>query len=289
MIRFRSAGLFWGIAVAGGLLLGGFGCAPPIQPQPVQQCPGIASAAEIVVDLQTLRDSVQPLRSGGSCRIRWIGSDHKLHEENPSIDIRFVPPDRFFLRGNILGSETIRMGSNTDEFWLAAPPKEISAYWWGKRDRLLACKTRLWLNPAVLLECCGMYDLEGPWSLSREPGWDVLTRNDASGRPEKRLYVGTCDRRIGRIEYCDEGQVVIAIVLQDYPDPGKGPCVPATITIEGIDPDSQASAILTLQNLDLFEPTEAQLKGKLFTRPQPQGFDHVYELSDSCEFIEPKP
>ena len=118
-----------------------------------------------------------------------------------------------------------------------------------------------------------------------QPGWDVLTRNDASGRPEKRLYVGTCDRRIGRIEYLDEGQVVISIVLQDYPDPGQGPCVPTTITIEGIDPDSQASAILTLQNLDSFEPTEAQLKGKLFARPQPEGFDHVYELSDSCEFV----
>jgi hypothetical protein len=284
MNRFQSASLFWTIAIAVGLL-GGFGCAPVIQPQPVQKCPGIASAAEIVVDLQIIRDEVAPLRSGGSCLIRWIGSDNKIHEENPSIDVRFFPPDRFFLRGNILGSETIRMGSNADEFWLAAPPKEISAYWWGKRDRLLACKTRFWLNPAVLLECCGMYDLEGPWSLSREPGWDVLTRNDASGKPEKRLYVGTCDRRIGRIEYLNEGKVDLSIVLQDYPDPGKGPCVPATITIEGIDPDSQASAILTLQNLDIFEPTEAQLKGKLFARPQPQGYDHVYELSDSCEFL----
>ena len=165
MIRFRSAGLLWFVAVAGGLL-GGFGCAPQIHTPPVQTCPGVASAVEIVVDLQTIRDAVVPIRSGGSCRIRWIGSDHKIHEENPSIDIRFVPPDRFFLRGNILGSETIRMGSNADEFWLAAPPKEISSYWWGRRDRLRSCKTRLWLNPAVLLECCGLYDLEGPWSLA---------------------------------------------------------------------------------------------------------------------------
>lgn len=285
MIHLRPSRWFRLAAVAGGLVYG-IGCAPPVHTPAVQTCPGVASADEILTELKSIRDQVQPLRSGGSCRIRWIGSDHKLHEENPSIDIRFVPPDRFFLRGNILGSETIRLGSNVDEFWLAAPPKEISAYWWGQRERLRSCKTRLWLNPALFLEVCGLYDLAGSWSLSRQRGWDVLTRNDADGRPEKRFFVGTCDRRIGRIEYLDKGLVVIAILLGDYPAAGKGPFVPATITIEGINPDAQASAILSLQNIAVFEPTEAQLKGKLFVRPQPQGYDHVYELSESCEFLE---
>lgn len=131
-----------------------------------------------------------------------------------------------------------------------------------------------------------MYDLEGPWMLNRQPGWDVLVRNDDLGRPGKRLYVGTCDRRIGRIEYLNEGKVVLALSLQDYPEPGRFPCVPSLITLEGIDPEAQASAILSLQNMAVFEPTETQLKGKLFARPQPQGYARVYELSESCEFLQ---
>jgi hypothetical protein len=282
MNRIRKRVWFW---LAAAVLLVGIGCSPEIKTPPVQTCSSTASAVEIVLDLQAIREAVVPLKSSGNCRIRWIGSDQSIHEENPSIDIRFVPPDRSFLRGNILGGETIRMGSNPDEFWLAAPPKEISSYWWGKREQLLTCKARLWLNPAVLLECCGLYDLEGPWMLIRQPGWDVLTRNDESGKPEKRYFVGACDRRVGRIEYLEKGQIVLSIQLQDYPADDKTPCVPSTIIIEGIDPDTQASAILTLQDPALFQPTEAQLKGKLFARPEPRGYEHVYELSDSCEFL----
>ncbi len=245
-------------------------------------------AEEAIAGLEMIRRQVRPIRSGGHCRIRWIGSDQKLHEENPSIDVRFVPPDRLFLRGNILGSETIRLGSNADEFWLTAPPKEISAYWWGKRSDIQKCPGSLWINPDNLLEVLGLYDLSGPWELTKEERWDVLTRMESDGLPAKRIYLDRCSRRVGKIEYYDKGLVLVSIRLEEYPQ-DDGPLIPNKITLDGIAPETQASVIITLQNVAVFEPTESQLQGKLFARPASQGFEHVYQLKDQCVFVELSP
>ncbi len=269
------------------------GCAAPT----VEQAPRICadkSIDEIMQVLHRRRENVVPLRAGGSMRIRWYDSEKKVHQENLNVVLRFYPPDRIYFRGNTILGETVRLGTNADEFWILMKPGQISTYQWGVRSRVETCSREQWLNPQNLLEALGMVSVDAAWSLSNQGDLDVLARTGARGKVVEKVYVNCSDYLPERIEYYGaEGQLTIALELDEYIRLGNASPVPTRISIThsprlrrvaaGHEMDTVAD--ITLKNVKLFEPSPKQLAG-LFARPEPKGFEHIFKLNDNCEFVE---
>jgi len=124
--------------------------------------------------------------------------------------------------------------------------------------------------------------------------WDVLARTGARGKVVEKVYVNCSDYLPERIEYYGaEGQLTIALELDEYIRLGNASPVPTRISIThsprlrrvaaGHEMDTVAD--ITLKNVKLFEPSPKQLAG-LFARPEPKGFEHIFKLNDNCEFVE---
>ena len=64
--------------------------------------------------------------------------------------------------------------------------------------------------------------------------------------------------------------------IQSIPSNGKG-------LLGMIEFQKSTHIDLTLSNIKKFEPTEVQLTGKLFKRPEPKGFKNIYEFDESCQ------
>lgn len=258
------------------------GCAAPT----VEKAGGICadkSIDKVIQVLRVRRANVVPLRAGGSMRIRWCDTGGKLYRENLNVDLRFYPPDRIYFRGSTILGEAVRLGANADEFWLLMKPDWISTYQWGERSRAQRCSRRQWLNPQNLLEALGMVSVDPAWSLSNRGDVDVLAGTGAGGRVVEKVYLNCGDLLPERIEhYNTEGQLSIALELDEYIRPGDAAPVATRISITH--PETGAVADITLKNVKLFEPTAKQLTG-LFARPEPKGFEHVFKLDDNCEFI----
>jgi len=266
---------------AAALLLGG--CQPPLK-EPVG--PGIEllkgkdDIAAAVAALNAHRQFIKPIRSGGNCLIEWYDSDGGKHKENPAIQLRLVPPDHLYFSGDILGGEAIRFGTNPDEFWFRIKPKEVSSYWWGKRSVARNCGAEGRLGPESLLEALGLVDVDETWSLSSRPGYDILTLVSDDNLPVKRIHVDWRDYLVRKIEHFDEmGDVSVVVTMSHYTD-GTGEMagivVPTRISIVYLNmPNGGLMTDITLRDLRPFHPTEAQMKGKLFARPDTRGFKKI--------------
>ena len=269
------------------------GCEPPLKapvgPE-IELLKGKPDIAAAVAAINANRQFVKPIRAGGNCLIEWFDSDGKKHKENPAIQLRLVPPDHLYFSGDILGGEAIRFGSNPEEFWFRIKPKEVSSYWWGKRTTARACGAGRHLGPESLLEALGVVDIDRTWTLSSRPGYDILTLKGDDGLPVKRINVDWRDYLIRKIEHFDElGEITVVVNMSKYTD-GTGEIpgivVPTHIIIVYLNmPNGGLITDITLRNLKPFRPTDAQLKGKLFARPDTQGFKNIYQLDRDCQFI----
>jgi len=258
------------------------GCAAPT----VEKAPGICadkSISEIMQIFRRRRENVVPLRAGGSMRIRWYDSGKKVYRENLNVDLRFYPPDHIYFRGSTILGEAVRLGANADEFWILMRPDQISTYQWGVRSRAQTCSREQWLNPQNLLEALGMVSVDTAWSLSNQGDLDVLAGTGARGKVVEKVYVNCSDGLPEKIEYYGaEGQLTLALELDEYTRPGDASPVATRIRITH--PETGAEADITLKNVKLFEPSPKQLAG-LFARPEPKGFEHVFKLDENCDFI----
>ncbi len=64
-----------------------------------------------------------------------------------------------------------------------------------------------------------------------------------------------------------------------------GIVVPTRIAIVYLNmPNGGLLTDMTLRDIKPFSPSEAQMKGKLFTRPDTKGFENIYELDKDCKF-----
>ncbi len=247
-------------------------------------CPDKKTVGQALEILRHRRENVMPVRAGGNMSIQWPDSGNKPHQENLVVDLRFYPPGRIYFRGSTLLGEAVRLGANADQFWMLMKPKEISTYHWGKRSHIEMCMTKQWMNPQNFIEALGVVSVDGDWSLSNNGDFDVLTKTGHGRNVVKKIYLNCSDYLARKIEYYDpRGQVALTLELNKYTQSADAAPVPTRISITHHEANTVAE--VTLKNVKLFRPTPKQLAG-LFARPEPKGFEHVFELNEICEFVQ---
>lgn len=230
--------------------------------------------------------TITPVRAVGRAKFTWYEDHDKTDEETTDLVLRFVPPDRLFVRCDVLGQEIVRLGCNPQQFWFRVKPKEVSSFWYGAKENIEKCRINLRLNPYDFIEALGMISTDGDWTLDNRDSYDVLTKHDAVGTMIKRISID-CDGYLPRkIEYFDAGgQLTAVLELSDYTSITNTHVVPRRIAISYYDGDMlNSTADITLRNVRLFEPSQKQLQGKLFSRPDPTGYENIYELTEQCTF-----
>ncbi len=265
---------------AGVLLVILWGCAPQEQIAK-RECPGARSAAESLSNLELQSEKAVSVKANGQCLLHYYDEEAKLQKENFAVKLWVNPPSEIYLQGDVgFNGKGIVLGSNAEEFWLAIRPKEISGYWWGKWDEQEDL-AKVVINPKVLLEAVGVSEVScrDSWSLSKEGGFDVLTKRSGSVESRK-VYVDTCDYLVRRIEYFDlKGQRSAFAELDKYKEVVEGFSVPRFIRIVNEGSNSEDTVEITL-NLKPAKKTSLNEKQQavLFGRPEPRGFEHVYKI-----------
>jgi hypothetical protein len=290
MKHFSAHGVLQLAAAVVVIWLAAAGCQPALREgpvSPIEPTLGKQNINEAIAALDAHRERIKPIRAGGNCLVEWYESNGTKHKENPAIQVRLVPPDLLFFMGEILGNEVVRFGTNSREFWLRAKPKEINSYWWGRRETAQRCRGGGFLNPESVLEAMGIVHVDTRWTFVGWGGFDILTLRDEEGRPVKSVHVDWRDYLVKKIEYFDvSGQARMTARMSGYGDNTGGIPVPTQIDILFLNSaDGSLSINMTLRDVRLFEPTEEQLAGKLFARPDTEGFENVYILADNCEFV----
>lgn len=279
--------LFVGFAAAILILAG---CAPQIQ-KPAQVCPGKKSAAESLSLLRLRLENTSPLKANGQLRLQYY-ADEKKHKENFPVKLWGNPPTEIYLQGDVaFDPKGIVLGSNENEFWMAIKLKEISSYWWGRWPEE-SCPQKLMISPGLVLEALGIVEVgdEENWSLSNEGASDVLTKQQGSTRTRK-IYINNCDYLVRRIEYFDDDSRAVAVTeLDKYKEISKDFFVPSVIKIVNLSEDGGEDLVSVTLNLKSIKPANFNDKqcDRLFTRPQPQGFKHIYKIVDGNIIEQPQ-
>ena len=268
-----------------GVCLLSAGCQPGAARGGRAICPGKGSITKAAAVLSLQRQNVQPLQGGADCVFHYTDDKGKEQsKEVKAVAVRFVPPDRVLFRGNVFG-DVVGFGANENEFWLRVKP-DMDSYWWGTRAQAALCSDTLLINPYNVIEALGVVDVDTDWQFSYKDGSDILTLSDEEGTLVKRVFVNACDYLVERIEYFDaEGLLKAAATLSDYTTGEQGLVVPSSIEVTqyqyGI---PEGSVEIELKHVRPFVPQEKHRA--LFVRPEREGFEHLYRLSEHCEFIE---
>ncbi|MBN1392326.1 MAG: hypothetical protein JW947_05925 [Sedimentisphaerales bacterium] len=279
--------LLGGVAAAVLIILGG--CAAPV-PEPVQIQPGKKTVAESLSSLRVQLENAVPLKADGHCLLQYHDENGKQKREHFPVKMWMNPPVEIYMQGDVaFDPKGIVLGSNKDEFWLAVRLKEVSGYWhgrWAERDR----PDRLLINPRLVLEALGTVAPEDQesWSLSEQDGFDVLTRQEG-GVTAKKIYISTGDYLIRKIEYFGkDGKVVIIMELSKYRKISENFFVPGVVKIaNGAQGSKEDSAQIIFGFVNPTKFTDKQQE-RLFVRPQPQGFKHVYKIIRGNVVEQPK-
>ena len=264
------------------------GCAP----QAVEQkkiCPGKESVSESLQALSLQAEQIKSFKANGQCFARFYDDNGKRKKEEFTIKLWLNPESEIRLFGDIaFNARGLDIGSNEDEFWVGAKPKEIgSSFYWGSWSEQKG-QTLLMLGPKLLLEALGIVDYseQQEWSLFNEKGFDVLTKQ-VGEKAVKKVYISTCDYRTAKIEYFDDENKKAAVLeLAKYKAFFDGVVIPKEIkiTIAGTEGKDDSFRIV-LKKLKPFEFTEEK-RAVFFSRPvQRKGFKHIYKIV-SGELIE---
>ncbi len=270
------------------LILGG--CATQMEKK-VRICPGKESVAESLSSLKVQSENAVPLRANGQCFLQYYAEDGKPKKENFPVKLWVNPPVEIYVQGDIaFDPKGVILGSNEDEFWLAARLKEVSGYWWGRWSEE-GRPEKLMISPRLVLEALGaaaVGDEEG-WSLSKEGAFDVLTKRE-SGIEVKKIYINTCDYLVRRIEYFggDDGRAIIVMELDKYEKISENFFVPGAVRIVNRAGGNKGDSVqITLGSIKPMELTDKQ-RGRLFVRPEAQGLKHIYKIVDGNVVEQPK-
>jgi hypothetical protein len=237
----------------------------------------------ILKNLEERQSRAVPLKANGQCEMLFYVNG-KPHRENFPVQLWVNPPSEIYMQGDVaFNAKGVVLGSNTEEFWFALQPKEISSYWWGRWSQQNSLGTMM-INPHIVLEGIGVIkiDSEEQWTFGQEDSYRVLTRQD-EGRT-KRIYVNSRDGRIRRMEYVGaEGESVTVAELDKYIEVTEDFYVPTRIKIiRKLTGDKVGFVSITLKisNVKATSFTEEQERF-LFERRPMQGFKHIYRIIDS--------
>jgi hypothetical protein len=279
------------------------GCAKQVV-KPVRICPGRETAQEALDALKAQARSIKPFKARGQCLAHFYEQvkDHqKEHKEEFTVRLWLSPPSRFRFWGDIaFNARGLDIGSNENEFWVAAKPKEIgNSFFWGKWSEQ-GKPGNLKLSPEILLEGFGMIDCneQALWSLEKQGNSDVLVKKqddlDSTGSPQvvtKKFYIERCDYRIERVEYFSDQGILTVVELGEYKQFFENMVLPTRIIIKnslaGAKPSaaqrndgSEDSFRIVLNDVQPFEATDNNRK-IIFGRPEePKGFEHIYRIVD---------
>ena len=263
------------------------GCVPRLR-KPERICRG----AETVVDSLSLLKghwrNKRPFKASGQCLLEYY-SGGKKHRENFPVKLWVNPPAEIYMQGDAaFDPRGVVVGSNEREFWLSIRLKEVSSYWWGRWAEE-KCLEGLMISPKLVLEAFGIFQAgDGEnWSLQKKDIFDEVTRRDAQGVAIKKVYMDRCDYLVKRIEYFGtDGQAVVVMEPDKYKEVCEGFLIPTVIkTVKAASGGSEDSIKITLDSVKPATFTEKQ-QSFLFSRPEPEGFKHVYKFNENCEMIE---
>jgi hypothetical protein len=275
------------------------GCAPQQwKPQPV--CPGKKSAAEALSVLRLQAQTMVSFRANGQCLLEYY-VEGKGHKENFPVrlwvnpvrnprqqgtDFRLLPSNgaEVYLQGEVaFDPRGLVLGSNEKEFWLLVKPDEISSYWWGLWSQE-DYNEMLMISPRIVLEAIGIISIDGyrssgkDWFLTKEKNIDILTKYSSEGQVIRKIYINSCDYRIRKIEHFIDGIIVAVAELGNYKEIQKGVFVPGSIRITNLSGPNRGDGVrITLGSIRAAEFPE-KVRSRLFTRPQPKGFKHIYKV-----------
>ncbi len=254
------------------------GCGQKVR-GPVRICPGKGSAAEAVAVLAGRAERAVSIRANGQCRLKYYVED-KEHKENFAVKLWVNPPSEIYLQGDVAFDATgIVLGANAEEFWFWVKLKEVSSYWYGRWSQ---CRRgdELMISPKVVLEALGVVCIDGfEWDLSNSGGFDILTGRKKEGTAVKRIYISTCEYLISKIEYFDgDGEVVVSAETENYVEVAEGFYAAKMIkVISGGGGEKEDSVRIMLGSVKAAE-FNAKQRARLFVRPKPRGFEHVYQI-----------
>lgn len=261
----------------------GTGCQRPVKRLPAVWCPGKESIEEAVRTLELQRANLHPIRAAVQATLEWSEEDGRQKRESLDAQLRYVPTERLFLRGDKFGE--IRFGTNAEAFWLMIKP-ELDTYWWGTRRAGEECGEALQFQPWHVAEALGAVEVDTSWTLSYEGGFDILTKTDAGGELRKRVWVRACDYAIERIEVYPAANEIVRVLLDRYEVTEQGYAVPSDIQVEHYrDTDMVGAMRLELNGIRYFETDAARME-RLFARPSAENYEYVYQLTEDCDFIE---
>ncbi|MBN2020536.1 MAG: hypothetical protein JW749_09950 [Sedimentisphaerales bacterium] len=253
------------------------GCAAPVQKQALPSLPQ-KTLEEAIASLKSQRENIRPIRAAGHCLLRYRLND-KDHKENFPVKIWTSPPAEIYLQGDVAFDATgLVLGSNAAEFWFWLKPKEISSFWWGKWSQ-----AGLWqglvISPIVLLEAFGAVDVSaGDWSLTHGQ-YDILWLHNENGELLKRVFIEPDDYVVVKIEYFDSYEIIAAVAeFSGRKKTNDGSFIPSRIKINAPALDGSVnSAEISLSSVRTVQLNDQQRK-RLFVRPKPEGFDHIFKI-----------
>ena len=264
------------VLAAGILVLAG--CAGRMQKTP-SPCEGKKTTAEAIEALNQRCKMTRPIRAAGQCLLRYH-AEGKEHKENFPVKLWFNPPDEIYLQGDIaFNAAGLVIGSNAEEFWFWLKPKEISTYWWGKWSQA-GVWNRLAISPTVMLEAFGDVNVrQGDWALSRSGDFDLLSLYNEQNALLQKVYIERCDYVVAKVERLDAaGDVFFKAQFADYEKISEGFFVPKQIKMTAVSNDANEDSVeISLVSVQPTQLSEQQ-RQRLFVRPKPLGFDHVYKI-----------
>lgn len=227
--------------------------------------------------------SMVPVQADGKLVYRDTSKGGNGKPEKLNVKMRFCPPYDLFFRGdNILG-EAVRLGSNQDEFWFRVKPKEVSTYWSGRRSQAQVCPNQLWLSPSSLLDALGAVNIGRDWAMSKKGNYDVFTKIDAAGKPQKRVYVNRRSNYPEQIYYYNaSGKANARLLLSNYINTSDGISIPGKINITQVDYSGKKSEVdISFRNVKRLK----KMNRKLFQRVSSRGIKNIYRLDNRCQFV----
>lgn len=259
------------------------GCAPQVQ-KPIINCPGWKSVSEAMSALKIHSQEILPLKASGDCHLRYY-AEGKKYDENFPVKLWINPPAKIHLQGDVaFNPKGVVLGSNENEFWLSVRLKEVDSYWWGKWNEQGGYE-KVKIDPRKLLEAIGIAEIgdEQSWSLTNQAGLSVLTERNEQNSITKKIYVSNCTFLISKIEYYDaSGRAAVVAEVNNYEKVSDNFSVPTSIKIScqpGGKNEDRIDTTLNLKSVKGANLTEEQER-ILFTRPEPEGFKHIYKMGE---------
>jgi len=273
------------------------GCGPKIK-KPEVICAGQADIGAAIAKLSANRANLTSLKAKYNGRYEYWDERGKHGPDSITTNIRLEPPGNIYVQGDVsIITRAVLLGSNSDEFWFAMKPKDISRYIWGKwheegTSSSNQCMEKLWLGPAVWFEAMGVITFDAnelaSWRLRRVRGYDVLERRNSDNVVLKRIHVYNCNYEVRKIEYFDNAGKPIGEATLDKYEPVKGReqwQIPGELEIKLWARDGVSQRLfIKLSSGETDQFTDKQ-RNVFFSRPSTKGFETVIRITGDCEFV----